>query len=276
MARSRIITQSYKSLCIDKISFDIKQVTVKGKNSISVAIRNESKTGEKQQLVVETPYLFAPRGADRWDESGEFNIFFSLDPMDEHVHQFQTFLKQLDNKICQFISKNKMILQQLGMAQYADDEPETLLKLVKMNYNAIVKPGKQKDDGTFWPPFFSPKVRHDKDMPNKINTICEIPDLENESAHNVVELTTDNIRDCIPPLCKCRCVLAIDRVWFISNKCGIVCRIKKLRVQPKVQNIYDWVEDDEDVEEEDVEMDFAQEEITVIDEEEKNDEDINN
>ena len=243
--------QTSETLNVNNVFIPPFQQTVKSPNIyLSVKYKNDKRPDTK--LLFETPRIFAPFGANCYKQADapikqypDYNVCLSLDPSDPRICKIESFLRGLDKYVCEYVSKHPKLLQAIGIRPSdIQKNPHNIANLIESRYVPIVKEGRQKEDGTYFPSMFKCKTFRDHKS-HKIETFCEVD-------KTYPQFTDYNIEEIFHQSMTCRCVILVSHVWIVSRRFGVSLKLMRCKLYPSSKNEYQFNErsDGEEVEEE--------------------------
>merc|ERR1711871_338547 len=250
---------------IDRNSFGEPQTDpTYGNVSIRTFVKDDN--GQKQPLLLETPWMKAPFGVNKFDPTGpnarpKFKIPLSYHRLEDYERQqvFKRFYELLDEKLVDVAFENA------GSWLKREGEPKAVVKA-----------------------FYSPSMTYSKDKKGKINMNyppkiqIKLGTYQNDDGsirfaapvYKDKDTTLSNPMESIQKGCDVKSIIECTGVWEVNGKFGLGWRANQLKVKEKAaRNAYVF-EDDSDDESDDENNDENTMHTFEEDDGEKNDESI--
>ena len=216
-----------------------------------IPIRYSTNNDSTKRLLFQTPKMFAPFGASCYNkneivQSGKFPNYYVLLSLEDNskINPINKFLRELDNFICNEFSKDFKILKLLGVklinkkTQKQKTIEEIQEDLENNRYVSIIREGKQKTDGSFFPSLFKCRTYRDTKS-HKIETICEVN-------HELIEFSDDNIEQIFQKCMYCRCIIEISHVWVVGGRFGVVLKLMRCKLYPSIKSKISFLPNSDD------------------------------
>lgn len=222
MSNQPIVPEEFNA---EKISFSEpkKQKTRDGKSTITRAYM----LYDDKLRYWESPWIRAPFGVNAFEakegESSNYSLNVSgraVDPKDQELvdHWFEQWMK-VDKKFTDYLVENSKTT--LGK-QYKPAQRE----VVEALQSRMVKHGDEDENGVPYPPRIAPKIG--KDMENQDKPAVAVY-LDSEDDQDVGSF--EELKNLVPKGSRVRLIIQ-PKLWFISGKAGISCRVVQIQVQP--------------------------------------------